>query len=113
MLAIVGLLIALSGCSSGANSEPPSSGGVVDATGAWQMASGVVDGVGFRIVPDAPITLTVKGSEVGGRSACNHYGAEMLVEFFPRPPEHTLKIALGEETIELPLPPGVVDEPTS
>lgn len=42
-----------------------------------------------------------------------HRGAEMLVEFFPRPPEHTLKIALGEETIELPLPPGVVDEPTS
>jgi hypothetical protein len=42
-----------------------------------------------------------------------HGGAEMLVEFLPRPPEHTLKIALGEETIELPLPPGVVDEPTA
>ena len=53
---------------------------MVDATGAWQMTSGVIDGVGFAIVPDAPITLSVKGSEVGGRSACNHYGAEMVVE---------------------------------
>lgn len=44
------------------------------------MSSGTVDGVGFRIVPDAPITLTVKGSDVGGRSACNHYGAEFVVE---------------------------------
>ena len=42
-----------------------------------------------------------------------HGGAAMLVEFLPRPPAHTVKIALGEETIELPLPPGVVDEPTS
>jgi heat shock protein HslJ len=75
------LFAALTGCSSaGASKEPPGTDGVVDATGAWQMSSGVVDGIGFRIVPDAPITLTVKGSEVGGRSACNHYGAEMVGE---------------------------------
>ena len=42
-----------------------------------------------------------------------HGGADILVEFLPCPPEHTLKIALGEETVEIPLPPGVVDEPTS
>ena len=42
-----------------------------------------------------------------------HGGADILVEFLPRSSEHTLKIALGEETVELPLPPGVVDEPTS
>ena len=41
-----------------------------------------------------------------------HGGADILVEFFPRPPDHTLKIALGEDTVEIPLPPGVVDEPT-
>lgn len=40
-----------------------------------------------------------------------HGGAEILVEFVPRPPEHTLKIALGAETVEIPLPPGLVDEP--
>jgi hypothetical protein len=42
-----------------------------------------------------------------------HGGADILVAFVPRPPDHTLKIALGDDTIELPLPPGVVDEPTS
>ena len=42
-----------------------------------------------------------------------HGGADMLVAFLPRPPAHTLRIALGEETIEMPLPPGVVDEPPS
>src|SRR5437016_3878371 len=38
-----------------------------------------------------------------------HGGAEILVEFTPRPPENTLKIALGVETVEIPLPRGVVD----
>jgi hypothetical protein len=42
-----------------------------------------------------------------------HGGADILVEFLPRPPDHTLKIALGEDMVEVPLPPGVVDEPTS
>jgi hypothetical protein len=42
-----------------------------------------------------------------------HGGAEILVAFVPRPPDRTLKIALGEETVEIPLPPGVVDEPTA
>ena len=40
-------------------------------------------------------------------------GAAMLVAFAPRPPDHTLKITLGEETVELPLPPGVVEEPAA
>jgi hypothetical protein len=42
-----------------------------------------------------------------------HGGVEILVAFVPLPPDHTLKVALGEETIEIPLPPGVVDEPTT
>jgi hypothetical protein len=42
-----------------------------------------------------------------------HGGAEILVEFMPQPPDHTLTIALGEDTVEIPLPPGVVDEPAS
>ena len=35
-----------------------------------------------------------------------HGGADILVAFLPRPPEHTLKIALGEETVEIPDSPG-------
>ena len=40
-----------------------------------------------------------------------HGGAEIRVEFAPRPSEHTLKFDLGIETVEIPLPPGLVDEP--
>jgi hypothetical protein len=37
-----------------------------------------------------------------------HGGAEIVVEFVPQPPEATLKIEVGTDTVELPLPPGVV-----
>jgi hypothetical protein len=42
-----------------------------------------------------------------------HGGVEIHVAFVPLPPDHTLKVVLGEETVEIPLPPGVVDEPTT
>ena len=40
-----------------------------------------------------------------------HGGAAVRVEFTPRPAEHTLQFALGEEMVEIPLPSGLVDEP--
>ena len=39
-----------------------------------------------------------------------HGGAVILVEFTPRPLETTLKIKLGEETVEIPLPPGIAGD---
>jgi hypothetical protein len=39
-----------------------------------------------------------------------HGGAVILVEFTPRPPETTLKIELGAETVEIPLPPGIASD---
>lgn len=42
-----------------------------------------------------------------------HGGAEIIVEFAPRPAEATLKLAVGVETVEIPLPRGLVDNPTS
>jgi hypothetical protein len=41
-----------------------------------------------------------------------HGGAEVVVEFVPRPPEATLKLEVGADTVELPLPPGVTDDAT-
>jgi hypothetical protein len=41
-----------------------------------------------------------------------HGGAVILVEFTPRPLETTLKIELGVETVEIPLPPGIAADPT-
>jgi heat shock protein HslJ len=45
--------------------------------GSWQLVSGEVDGAPVPIVADHRITLTVDGTEFGGRSACNLYGAEV------------------------------------
>jgi hypothetical protein len=36
-----------------------------------------------------------------------HGGAVILVEFTPRPLETTLKIEVGADVVELPLPPGI------
>jgi hypothetical protein len=36
-----------------------------------------------------------------------HGGAVILVEFTPRPLETTLKIEVGADMVEIPLPPGV------
>jgi len=38
-------------------------------------------------------------------------GAEILVEFTPLPLERVLKIELGTETVEIPLPPGIAGTP--
>jgi hypothetical protein len=36
-----------------------------------------------------------------------HGGAVILVEFTPQPLERTLKIELGADVVEIPLPPGI------
>jgi len=38
-----------------------------------------------------------------------HGGAEIIVEFPPRPSEATLTLEGGADTVEIPLPPGVRD----
>jgi heat shock protein HslJ len=52
----------------------------IDVSGVWQLTGGTVDGAPFPVVPDAPVTLSVVNSEIGGRSACNHYGGRIVVD---------------------------------
>jgi heat shock protein HslJ len=77
-LALVALIaVLLLGCAS----TPSESGvGPVDLTGDWQLSSGTVDGAPFPVADDWPITLSVKGLDIGGRSPCNHYGGEVVVD---------------------------------
>jgi heat shock protein HslJ len=63
-----------------ASSAAPSGGGAVDIGGDWTLASGTVDGAPFPLPPGAQITLTVQGTSIGGRAACNHYGGEIVVD---------------------------------
>jgi heat shock protein HslJ len=52
----------------------------VDVSGEWQLTGGAVDGAPFPVVADAPVTLSVTGTTIGGRSPCNHYGGEIVVD---------------------------------
>ena len=78
LLASLGLTIVVGACATGA--PAPSAAGPVDVSGDWQLASGTLDGGPFPMVDDAAVTLTVDGTQIGGRSACNHYGGEIVVK---------------------------------
>ena len=74
----VALTLVLGACATSASS--PDGAGPVDVTGDWQVTSGTIDGVVLAVADDAPITLTVKGTEITGRSACNTYGGGIEFE---------------------------------
>lgn len=78
VLATVAVTVVLGACDT--SSPDPGGAGQVDVTGAWQMSSGTIDGVVLAAGDDSPITLTVKGTEISGRSACNHYGGEIVFQ---------------------------------
>lgn len=63
-----------------AGAPSPSVAGPIELTGDWQLASGTVDGAPFPMPAGAQITLTVKGTTIGGRAACNHYGGDLVVD---------------------------------
>lgn len=78
-LALVAVGFALMAC--GSAGTPPSgpSGEPFDPQGSWELTSGQADGAAIPIVDDHPITLTIEGSEIGGTSACNHYGGRLTI----------------------------------
>jgi heat shock protein HslJ len=93
----LGLALIATACSAAAPSSPAGSasppattpsaapsagtgGGMVDATGDWRLTSGTNAGAAIPIVPDSDITMTVAGTQVSGRSACNSYGGEVIVK---------------------------------
>jgi heat shock protein HslJ len=79
LLTIVAASAIVLGCSS-TSAPTPSASGPIDLAGDWQMASGSVDGAPFPVPPGAQITLTVQGTTIGGRAACNHYGGDLAVD---------------------------------
>lgn len=97
LLSILAITILAAACSAGAASPAPSASpgapsasatagstpggsGQVDATGDWRLTKGTNAGAAIPIAPDADITLTVEGSTVSGRSACNQYGGQVVVK---------------------------------
>lgn len=83
LLAALLLLLAACGGTTGNRTPSPSpSGGtgMVDAIGDWRLVEGEDAGVAIPLVEGHDVTMTVAGSRVSGRSACNQYGGEIVVE---------------------------------
>lgn len=57
---------------------PPADGGDLD--GEWTLVDGTHDGEPLPIIDDAPITLTVEGTGVRGRAACNIYSGAATID---------------------------------
>jgi heat shock protein HslJ len=66
------LLVLLAACG-----EPDPAGGTEPLDGAWQLRSARVDGEAIALLDDHRVTATITGDEIGGRAACNSYGAAM------------------------------------
>lgn len=48
--------------------------------GHWLLDSGTLDGADIVMVDGHPITMTLDGSRVGGRAACNSYGGSYTID---------------------------------
>jgi len=70
------VVIALTAC--GSTGGTPSPSGSLDVEGSWQLASGRTDAGEVPILEDHPITLTLEGTQIGGRAACNSYGGRVV-----------------------------------
>ena len=72
---IVSLCLAFAACGT---PEPSNDAAGSDAEasldGAWILATGTVDGDRLALNPQWQVTMTVEGTDIGGRAACNSYG---------------------------------------
>lgn len=73
--AVLSAALALAGCDL---FMPPAAGGDLD--GEWTLVGGTHGGDPVPIPDGAPITMTIDGTEIGGRAACNIYGGEIDVD---------------------------------
>ena len=78
-LVLIVIVVACAG-SPGPSPSGSAPSGPVDATGTWRLESGTLDGPPIQLLEDWPVTMTVAGSQISGTSACNGYGAELVVE---------------------------------
>jgi heat shock protein HslJ len=52
----------------------------VELDGSWRLTDGIHGGEPIPVVAQAPITMTIDGSEIGGHAACNIYGGTIEVD---------------------------------
>ena len=70
----------LAACGSDGEETSTDSGSPSGADGSWTLVSGSVGEEPIPLTPDYPVTLTIEGSEIGGRAACNSYGGTVAID---------------------------------
>ena len=78
MYPVAALLLTLLLAACAADVADPSRSAPTDIEGSWQLTAGRMDNAAVPIVESHPITLTIEGSRLGGRAACNEYGARII-----------------------------------
>lgn len=58
-------------------SGPTAAPGPIDATGDWRLVDGRIDGAPIPLVEGTDVTMSVDGSSISGRAACNQYGGQL------------------------------------
>lgn len=80
-LLLLGAIAVISACGTPTTPSPsaPPVAGMVDATGDWRLVEGTSGGAPIPLVAGSDITMSVAGSQISGRAACNQYGGETVV----------------------------------
>ena len=55
-------------------------GADIDLDGSWRLTDGSQSGKPIPVLANAPITMTINGSEIGGHAACNIYGGTIEID---------------------------------
>lgn len=82
MRPIAAILVAallLSACAGGAGPAASATAGSPSLEGDWVLVAGVGRDGAIPLVDGADITLSIQGTAVGGRAACNQYGGTVAV----------------------------------
>lgn len=58
--------------------EDPDDGQSLD--GGWVLISATVDGTTLSLIDEYRVTMTINGSEISGRAACNGYGGAVTID---------------------------------
>lgn len=55
-------------------------GGSDGPDGTWRLTGGTHGGDPVPLIPAAPITMTLDGTQIGGKAACNQYGGDVQID---------------------------------
>lgn len=78
----LGLILAASlviaACGTDENAGPGDDGASFD--GAWVLSAASIDGEDVVLLDQYRVTMTIDGSDIGGRAACNSYGGSVSID---------------------------------